>query len=47
MLAKSTPDYDSNVSRLLKLALDVDMTENQIGDVAKVYTDGDKSYTEL
>merc|ERR1711963_332326 len=28
-----------DVSRLLKLALDVEMTENQIGDVGKVYTE--------
>jgi len=37
-----------DVSRLLKIALDVDMSEHiEIGDVNKVYTDDGKSYTEL
>merc|ERR1719369_1344474 len=37
-----------NVSRLLRIALDVDISENQIGDVAKVYTDdGGKTFAEL
>ena len=38
-----------DVSRLLKIALDVEMSDKQIGDVDKVYTDGDvgKVYTEL
>ena len=37
-----------DVSRLLKLALDVDISENQIGDVKQVYTDeGGKTFAEL
>jgi len=37
-----------DVSRLLRLALDVDMSEIQIGDVNKVYTDdGGKTFAEL
>jgi len=37
-----------DVSRLLKLALNVDISENQIGDVKQVYTDeGGKTFAEL
>jgi len=45
----TTKKKKKDVSRLLKLALDVDIAENELGDVNKVYTDTDtsKSYVEL
>merc|ERR1712156_1103086 len=36
-----------DVSRLLKIALDVDMSEEKIGDVNKVFIEQEKSYTSL
>ncbi len=36
-----------DVSRLLKIALDVEMSDKQLGDVGKVYTELEKVYTEL
>merc|ERR1719491_2390267 len=44
-----TKKKKKDVSRLLRLALDVDIAENELGDVSKVYTDTDtsKSYVEL
>ena len=44
-----TKKKKKDVSRLLRLALDVDIAENELGDVNKVYTDTDtsKSYVEL
>ena len=45
----TTKKKKKDVSRLLRLALDVDIAENELGDVNKVYTDTDtsKSYVEL
>ena len=45
----TTKKKKKDVSRLLKLALDVDIAETELGDVNKVYTDTDtsKSYVEL
>ena len=37
-----------DLKKLLKIALDVDLNEDdQIGDVEKVFTEQDKTYTEL
>ena len=44
----STRKAKRDVSRLLKIALDVEMSDKQLGDVGKVLTEvGDKVYTEL
>lgn len=37
--ADSSKKVKKDVSRLLKLALDVEMNEKQLGDVGKVYTE--------
>ena len=37
--AKLKTTANKDVSRLLKLALDVEMSEKQLGDVEKVYTE--------
>jgi SWI/SNF-related matrix-associated actin-dependent regulator 1 of chromatin subfamily A len=36
-----------DVSRLLRIALDVDMSDDKIGDVNKVFIEQEKSYTSL
>ena len=40
-----TKKKKKDVSRLLRLALDVDIAENELGDVTKVYTDTETSKT--
>ena len=41
----ATKKKKKDVSRLLRLALDVDIAENELGDVNKVYTDTETSKT--
>ena len=43
----STRKAKRDVSRLLKIALDVDMSDEKIGDVNKVFIEQEKSYTSL
>ena len=44
-LGTDTKKKKKDVSRLLRLALDVDIAENELGDVTKVYTDTETSKT--
>ena len=42
---EDTKKKKKDVSRLLKLALDVDISEQELGDVDKVYTDTETKQT--